>query len=117
MIKKAMGRGQMGDRGFYNGVICVIINDKDDTFRVDGKTIKEEDMVFIPQIIDDSSPEASKRSLWGMLDWIEYSLGFTENNGNIEIIKLHGERFDTGLLPPTEAILKALCHQEGVGVK
>jgi hypothetical protein len=80
--------------------------------------------LLIPKTIDDSSPEASKRSLWGMVDWER--LANPPNNDNHKYIEGHvyfgklniwmGGYNETGSLSPTEAILKALCVQEGIEI-
>ena len=63
-IKEAMGRGKLGDRGYYKNTICHITDMKDDIFRVDGVVIDEKDIVIAPPLYDIDRPE---RSLIGML--------------------------------------------------
>lgn len=70
-----------------------------------------------PRTIDDSSEEAQKRSLWGMVDWEQWMVIHTLLNGMIEIVN---RRFDVPLrivATPTEAILKALLVQEGIEIR
>lgn len=75
-------------------------------------------MVRIPRTIDDSSPEAQRRSLWGMLDWKRVNMHLSER-GDVCI----NTRLRADPLPviwaaiPTEAILKALCAQWNVEVE
>jgi hypothetical protein len=74
-------------------------------------------LIRIPRTIDDSSPEAQKRSLWGMVDWRRFNMHLSES-GEVCI----NTRLLANPLPiiwaatPTEAILKALCAQEGAEV-
>lgn len=70
-----------------------------------------ENALRIPRTIDDSSEEERKRSLWGMVDWDLFHLGYAPNG----LIKLVSENF-TVQANPTEAILDALCAQEGVKI-
>lgn len=67
--------------------------------------------IIIPRTIDDSSPEAQKRSLWGMLDW-ENTYITTGRKGEARLYS--GAGFVAGAI--TEAILRTLCAQEGVEV-
>jgi len=78
-------------------------------------------VVWLPRTIDDSSPEASKRSLWGMVDWELFTQEMADGEGNINIyenpyIHLDGQDAPIGSGTPTEAILRALCHQEGIEI-
>jgi len=66
-------------------------------------------VIRVPLTIDDSSEEARKRSLWGMVDWNKYG-AFVQINGMIQIT---GVGFAT-IGWPTEAILRALVAQWGV---
>jgi len=72
-------------------------------------------ITFTPRTIDDSSEEARKRSLWGMFD-VPPSVSFNSFT-NKYICSLWDkqpmliDRFVGETL--TEAILKALCAQEG----
>jgi hypothetical protein len=71
-----------------------------------------EGYLIIPRTIDDSSEEARKRSLWGMVDWKRYSL-HSHPNGKVWI-EFEDSKFDGPMwlgLTSTEAILKALCVQ------
>jgi hypothetical protein len=76
------------------------------------------DMILVPETVSrDSSPEASNRSLVGMCD----DLISIDNNGkdgwavNIMLDKglTWNEKSYKGTTS-TEAILRALCHQEGI---
>jgi hypothetical protein len=70
------------------------------------------DAVRLPLTIDDSSEEAHKRSLWGMLKGGK-SLG--ERGDHIQLFTQAENKYHkvfTGSTP-TEAILKALLHQWG----
>jgi hypothetical protein len=71
-------------------------------------------ILFIPRTIDNFSEEARKRSLWGMLNWKRFLICPSFRNGDIWIKEKERawEVFGT----PTEAILRALCAQEGVEV-
>lgn len=79
-------------------------------------------LIRLPRTIDDSSEEDQKRSLAGMLNyqWAlsnpcpaigvdSYGLLLFDNKGEEEIAYYEGAT-------PTEAILRALCAQEGVEV-
>jgi hypothetical protein len=104
MIKKAMGEWK------YRDVLYCM---RQGTFHY----THEQDCcdLLIPLTIDPVNPS---RGLWGVLDWTKYAIGGTKNNGDIEILELADKEkyFSSGLITPTEAILKALCHQEGVEV-
>ena len=78
--------------------------------------------IILPHTIDDSSEEARKRSLVGMLtyQWAlsnpcpaagvdSYGLLLFDDQGKEEIAYYEGAT-------PTEAIMKALCAQEGVEI-
>ena len=72
--------------------------------------------IMLPRTIDDSSPEAQKRSLWGMVDWtiLQPTHAGPLYWGLLDL-RTAGKLIPTvhkGL--PTEAILKALCTQEGI---
>lgn len=74
------------------------------------------DAICLPRTIDDSSEEAQKRSLWGMVDWSRFNFeNLSDGSGNVLMFefKSQGDFSFTGT--PTEAILKALVAQEGVG--
>lgn len=71
----------------------------------------------IPRTIDDSSPEAQKRSLWGMVNWNEFNFeNLLDGSGNVLAFqcKTNGDFSFKGT--PTEVILRALCAQEGVEI-
>ena len=72
-------------------------------------------VLFVPPAID---PENPKRGLWGMVDWSLFKIAKVFDNGNIAIrnVELDECKFyvaDT----PYLALLKALAHQWGIGVK
>lgn len=84
----------------------------------------EEHFIRLPHTIDDSSEEARKRSLIGMVKyfirlsvvsqgyfqiWVKDTPPGTIYDGSDNLYFLGAT--------PTEAILKALCHQEGVEVE
>jgi hypothetical protein len=80
---------------------------------------KCESRIRLPKTIDDSSPEAQKRSLIEMLERgttvTKLLHGAFTWGRSICIVEKSGEepqRFDGAT--PTEAILRALCYQEGV---
>jgi hypothetical protein len=67
----------------------------------------------IPRTIDDSSPEASKRSLWGMT---KYPISmYTSVNNTWSCCQMYSTDIYKGKTP-TEAILKALIAQENLEV-
>jgi hypothetical protein len=76
--------------------------------------------VWLPRTIDDSSEEAQKRSLWVMVNWKMFECISPQAPGGY--IKIYQWNKEVGLFSdkvcswcsPTEAILKALCSQEGV---
>jgi len=69
--------------------------------------------LVIPRTIDDSSPEAQKRSLWGMVDWKRWS----QSSDGSGLIRMGSERYKIFIEgTPTEAILKALVAQWEVEV-
>jgi hypothetical protein len=78
-------------------------------------------LIRIPRTIDDSSPEASRRSLWGMLngtktlcDYHKAEQGLGQQ-GEIDIgVGMNSEYKCFKGKTPTEAILKALCSQENI---
>jgi hypothetical protein len=116
MIKKAMGEIRKGDR-FLNPYI------EEPTVETLAFSNQKglDNLIRIPLTIDDSSPEASKRSLWGMLEGRPKSLSsdvygeaYTRTN-TVGIKHLNSYEEYVGSTPE-EAILKALCHQEGVEV-
>jgi hypothetical protein len=76
------------------------------------KEIECKNRILLPHAIDPVNPE---RGLWGMIDWKRYSIATTCENGNIQIIVIsNDEDFSTKVIKPTTALLKALCHQEGL---
>ncbi len=66
----------------------------------------------LPLTIDQVNPG---RGLWGMLDWSKLNADIWSDG----LMSFWGSGYegDTKKTTPTEAILKALCHQEGVEVK
>lgn len=66
--------------------------------------------IWLPRTIDDSSPEAQKRSLWGMAVVVDCYYHNEEKEWRAYLLSDKSGRGAT----PTEAILKALCQQEGV---
>lgn len=74
--------------------------------------------VFIPRTIDDSSEEARKRSLWGMVDWSRFDS--ISNEAGVFTVR-DWINDDPAILikgaTPTEAILRALVAQWGVEVE
>lgn len=73
--------------------------------------------IIIPRTIDDSSEEARKRSLWGMVDGIlGCKKGIVDDRYCCSTSFKRTKSFYYANTP-TEAILKALCHQEGVEVE
>jgi hypothetical protein len=115
MIKKAMGMIRT-DEKVYN--IKTDLYDFIPDFMI-AYASNHSDYIRIPLTIDDSSPEASRRSLLGMIE------GFVNLHYNPYlkqwVIELYDgfvlKKYSTNADTPTEAILKALCHQEGVEVK
>jgi hypothetical protein len=79
---------------------------------------KDKDTIIVPHTIDDSSPKAQARSLLGMLE-VPPTISFNGFTGKY-ICSLYDKQpmligdFDGATV--TEAILKALCVQEGVEV-
>jgi len=72
--------------------------------------------IWIPRTIDDSSEEARKRSLWGM---VEGRKKIKELSSGVSLLMVWE---DSNILEyegntPTEAMLKALVAQWGVEVK
>jgi hypothetical protein len=125
-IREAMGKWEYGDKGY---------SDLHDTFGayigetpfklkllqdIDGyKFADVEDLIIrLPLVCDDSSEEAHKRSLWGMVDWDLFStLGVRD--GEMYIIGMndrHTKGFCTEWQSPTDALLLALASQWGVEV-
>jgi hypothetical protein len=69
----------------------------------------------IPRTIDDNSPEARERSLWGMCDGIIA----IEDSCRLKCWQVRIDTDQGSIISgkgatPTEAILKVLCHQEGI---
>ena len=82
-------------------------------------TIVPDNAVWIARTIDDSSPEARKRSLWGMVDWSRFDAEVLPNGKLWIANRSHHvmEKSEFGaMLIPTEAILRALLAQEGIEV-
>lgn len=51
-------------------VVWVMWFEKNGSFAYqDGYEANDPEIYYLPRTIDDSSPEAQKRSLWGMVDW------------------------------------------------
>jgi hypothetical protein len=70
-------------------------------------------MIIIPLTIDDSSPEAQKRSLWGMVNWSLWSMQVYDT-GDVFIRLRNSLNYSFDCKTLTEAILRALCSQEGM---
>jgi len=109
MIKKAMGEWQHGDKGY-----CITHNE---SYLYDYETNScccNKENILIPLTIDPVNP---KRGLWGMLEGAKVLKVYANGSVNLRVL-VEGEfekyyEADT----PTEAILKALCHQWEVEVK
>jgi len=113
-IRSILGPPVWGDRVYY------LDTKTPSTYPVN----ENQGYIRIPLTIDDSSEEARRRSLWGMLSETVlpketlyvgtevfgngYECGYTTKDGFYE--KAIGDT-------PTEAILKALLAQEGLEVK
>jgi len=100
MIKKAMGERKVGD-------MFIALPSTDIEFCSSSDI--EEDLIpdkflYVPLTIDPVNPS---RGLWGMLTI--KGINYIFDNYNFEQL-LHSNGM-------TEAILKALCHQEGVEIK
>lgn len=124
LIKKAMGEYQIEDY-FYSsrdGLRLLVKIEYDEElvyYHLSNKiniieTTKIERFILIPKTID---VENSTRGLWGMLN------GRKDLSENMYAKnKVHLLYFKNGIVnevfadTTTEAILKALCHQEGVSV-
>jgi len=79
------------------------------------------DIFVLPRTIDDSSEEARKRSLWGMLDHTRFEVE-DANNGLMWLMTKNNfdcwkPLVDGKELTPTEALLRALAAQWGVEVE
>jgi len=80
-------------------------------------------MVVTPLTVDDSSEEARKRSLWGMVDWSEDAIPAVMlcscPDGKVNLIIDAGEEFRESHIHAdlTDALLLALCKQCGVEVE
>ena len=114
-----MGEWQTGDEGWHprHGKGTVYGNDL--MYFGSGSGInpsRSGRIVRIPRTIDDSSLEAQKRSLWGMVDWTRWRLE-TWYSGQVRLYDdTHDGTCDFARHSITEAILRALCAQEGVEV-
>jgi hypothetical protein len=119
----AMGPPRIGDRiydssyekiGFISDIFLPA--DRLDYIADNGNAywVSHEDFAYLPIPIDPRNPE---RGLWGMVDWSRfwcevYSDGHLlirrrpRNEYDISDFRVKGE--------PTEALLRALCEQEGV---
>lgn len=113
-FRERMGEWQVGDRWKYPAT--------DDIYTFDGCVSSVPDCAIrIPLTIDDSSPEAQARSLWGMCRDIICLNNNGEDNFEVCILlddgrgEIWNERSHKGATP-TEALLRALCAQEGVEV-
>ena len=103
-------------------------NEKGEERVLTDKEVMDTTCLRYPLTVDDSSPEASRRSLYGMVDWKKYYQESHGPDGEIAIYKMpfieYNEElgvpvkdhpFATGSL--TECLLKALAYQEGVKVE
>lgn len=98
----------------WNGYRCTY-----EFYSVDGRsfeTSRVDYLLIFPRTIDDSSPEAQKRSLWGMVDWNRWNIAVDGTNSITYIVNIIGKGGDIEGATPTEAILRALCAQEGVEI-
>jgi hypothetical protein len=124
LYKRVCGDWQVGDKCFdtereQNGLVVAVDPETVDYANDDGNVwwAKMSYLLRIPRTIDDSSTEAHKRSLWGMVDWdrfgIEHSLCY---GADPQLTVIHDAENDEGMIKvtdsPTHAILKALVSQE-----
>jgi hypothetical protein len=120
LFKEKMGKEPINGDVFYNSHIKQVVSlDKVSdswyhSFQPNpmGSRCLKEVGVIIPQTIDILNP---KRGLWGMIKGFDVMHTAGCDGWYIETVyQSHGKGFhgDT----PTEAILKALCEQEGVKI-
>lgn len=123
LIKKAMGEYQIEDY-FYSsryGLRLLVKIEYDEElvyYHLSNKiniieTTKIERFILIPQTID---AENHQRGLWGMLDWIKWRIADEGNQGNVCLYTYENSKKISFYGTSTEAILMALCHQEGVEI-
>lgn len=111
---------QIGDRIYdYDegkvGFVSAIDEDRFDYINENGHDYwlsTSDDFLRLPLPIDPVSPE---RGLWGMVDWIRFGVDI-DSFGLMNIFDSKDDNVSVtdGWRNPTEALLHALCEQEGV---
>lgn len=124
-FREVMGPIQFGDRIHYRGKVGPV-TDKQVNQGGNGREyiiinagfgwIEEQYLDFIPSVCDDSSEEAYKRSLWGMVDWTRH-WPLISCMGELTIETLdYPRKVICAYGNVTDALLSALCKQWGVEV-
>ena len=121
-IREAMGPWKVRDFGYVEGLGIGILHSNGIMYFDSGTAINPEyckDIIRIPLTCDDSSEEARKRSLWGMIDWSKTAIHNRQLTEEV-VVCYYGNEGQAPVVSIgnlTDALLLALCAQWGVEVE